>query len=245
MKALMTNSSLSGSEPKVQVAQFLGTMRPDHDGVTRVTYRLREEFRGSPYDSLYVSPITPNEPGYEDVLQVPSVTFLLHPDYKLSTASQKQLETVLGDFSPQLIHIHSPCTLGHGAVKLAKRRGIPVVATYHTHFPTYLKYYGITFLEGTVWRILRKLYSRCDRVIVPSIATLEDLQKQGIPNLVHIPHGVDTASFSPEHRSEEWRKSVGAEGKVLISFVSRLVWEKNLQVRPERDWERLKGRAVV
>jgi glycosyltransferase involved in cell wall biosynthesis len=205
-------------------------MRPDHDGVTRVTYRLREEFKGSPFQSLYISPIIPDEPGYNDVVKVSSVPFLLHPDYRLSTASQKQIEAVLGDFKPELIHIHSPCTLAHAAVKWGKRRGIPIVATYHTHFPTYLKYYGITFLEGTVWRILRNLYSRCDQVIVPSLATLEDLKAKGIPNLVHIPHGVDTSSFSPEHRSEEWRNSIGAQGKVLISFVSRLVWEKNLQV---------------
>jgi nucleotide sugar dehydrogenase len=35
-------------------------------------------------------------------------------------------------------------------------------------------------------------------------------------------------------------KSVGLDASVI-----RAAWEKNLQVRPERDWERLKGRAVV
>jgi phosphatidylinositol alpha 1,6-mannosyltransferase len=244
----MNPTSESSLQAPIKVAQFLGTMRPDHDGVTRVTYRLRDEFKGSPFDSLYLSAIVPEEEGYPDVKKVPSVTFLLHPDYQLSTASVAQLDSLLGDFNPKLIHIHSPCTLGHAAVKLAKKRGIPVVATYHTHFPTYLKYYGIQFLDGTVWRILKKLYSRCDRVIVPSIATLEDLKAKGIPNLVHIPHGVDTSSFSPAHRSEEWRSKVGADGKVLISFVSRLVWEKNLKILSEahkKTKHRDKARFVI
>ena len=34
--------------------------------------------------------------------------------------------------------------------------------------------------------------------------------------------------------------SLGIDMKVLKG-----AWEKNLEVRPERDWEKLKGRAVV
>jgi hypothetical protein len=34
--------------------------------------------------------------------------------------------------------------------------------------------------------------------------------------------------------------SLGVDMKVLKG-----AWEKNLEVRPERDWEKLKGRAVV
>ena len=35
-------------------------------------------------------------------------------------------------------------------------------------------------------------------------------------------------------------KSLNVDPKVM-----RAAWEKNLEVRPERDWEALKGRAVV
>jgi UDPglucose 6-dehydrogenase len=35
-------------------------------------------------------------------------------------------------------------------------------------------------------------------------------------------------------------KELGIDPKVMIA-----AWEKNLEVRPERDWEKLKGRAVV
>ena len=34
-------------------------------------------------------------------------------------------------------------------------------------------------------------------------------------------------------------KKLGIEPSVL-----RSVWNKNLEVRPEKDWEKLKGRAV-
>ena len=35
-------------------------------------------------------------------------------------------------------------------------------------------------------------------------------------------------------------KSLGVSSKVLSA-----VWDKNLEVRPEKDWEKLKGKAVV
>jgi glycosyltransferase involved in cell wall biosynthesis len=44
---------------------------------------------------------------------------------------------------------------------------------------------------------------------------------------------VDTRAFSPEHRSQEWRRAVGGEDKVIATFVGRLVWEKNLMLLAE------------
>ena len=38
----------------------------------------------------------------------------------------------------------------------------------------------------------------------------------------------------------DFAKTVGVEPNVLKG-----VWEKNLQVRPEKDWKKLKGRAVT
>jgi hypothetical protein len=38
----------------------------------------------------------------------------------------------------------------------------------------------------------------------------------------------------------EYGTTIGVDMDVLSS-----VWKKNLEVRPERDWEKLKGRSVV
>jgi phosphatidylinositol alpha 1,6-mannosyltransferase len=79
--------------------------------------------------------------------------------------------------------------------------------------------------------ILRDVYRDCRAVIVPSQATLEELDGFGLKNLVHIPHGVETSRFSPEYRSHEWRQAItNNDGRVIVTLVSRLVWEKNLMV---------------
>ncbi|MEX2395832.1 MAG: glycosyltransferase, partial [Balneolales bacterium] len=42
--------------------------------------------------------------------------------------------------------------------------------------------------------------------------------------------GVDTTLFNPDKRNLEWRRQVGfADDDVVVTFVSRLVWEKDLR----------------
>jgi glycosyltransferase involved in cell wall biosynthesis len=45
----------------------------------------------------------------------------------------KQVEAVLGDFQPELLHVHNLLNLSLEVPALARRRGIPVVATLHDH----------------------------------------------------------------------------------------------------------------
>lgn len=230
----------------MRVSHFLGSMLPEQDGVSRVAYRMRKilQEKSGTYD--FISPILPPEPD-ADMRPVSSIPFPLYRDYRLSVCSTRTIRKLLQEIQPDAIHIHSPCTLGRAAVHAAQSLGIPAIATYHTHFPTYCKYYKVKFLAPVIWRYLRSLYNRCDGVIVPSKTTIDDLSSHGIKNLVHIPHGVDTGLFSPDHWSREWRESVGvkrrhpgksgrsraAKEKKIVTFVGRLVWEKNLKLLAE------------
>ncbi len=59
----------------------------------------------------------------------------------------------------------------------------------------------------------------------------DELNEEGIYEGVRIwARGVDTEQFNPKHRDMEWRRSVGFQDEdKVVTFVSRLVWEKNLQ----------------
>jgi glycosyltransferase involved in cell wall biosynthesis len=120
--------------------------------------------------------------------------------------------------------------LGFGAVKYAREFNVPIVATYHTHFPTYPRYYNLTKLEAITWRLMRRLYNNVDRTFVPARPVLDDLAEHGLHGLEYFPNGVDTKIFHPGNRSEEWRSRFGKGENPIILFVSRLVWEKDLAV---------------
>ena len=218
------------NERKLRVAYFAGSMRPGHDGVTRVLYRMIDAIRERGFESVFFSPIIP--PAGEQTVpmfEVPSVTVPLYKDYRFAVPGQKHFEERLTAFAPDLIHINSPCSLGYAAVKYANRHGVPVVATYHTHFPSYARYYKIRALESFSWSYMRKLYNACDRVYVPSQPIMSELRRHGMFTTEYLPHGVDPTAFNPSHRSGEWRRANGLEGKTVLLFAGRLVWEKDLR----------------
>ncbi len=221
-------------ERQLRVAYFAGTMKPGHDGVTRVLYRLAETLRERDVSSIFFSPLIPApEEQPVPMVRVPSVVFPLHKEYRLALPSHSAFASQLRNFKPDLIHINSPCTLGHAAVRYAAMHGIPAVATYHTHFPSYASYYKIKPLEGMGWNYLRGLYNSCQRLYVPSRPIVDELMQHGIHNTYFLPHGVDTEAFHPNFRSMEWRESLGSAGRNVVLFVGRLVWEKNLRVLAE------------
>jgi phosphatidylinositol alpha 1,6-mannosyltransferase len=229
-------SAEESGEPtrQLRVAYFAGTMRAGQDGVTRVLYRLMESLREHSVDGIFISPVIP-EPSDQAVPMfcVPSLTFPLYKEYRFAFPGYAHFEDRLRDFKPDLLHINSPCPLGQAAVSYGQRHGIPVVATYHTHFASYAKYYRIRALESVSWTYLRSLYNRCNRTYVPSLPIVRELEEQGIRNLEYLPHGVDNSCFNPGFRSEQWRETHGLRNKKVLLFVGRLVWEKDLKTLME------------
>ena len=219
---------------KIKVAYFAGTLQPGHDGVTRVLYKLIDNLKRFNIESMFFSPIIPvKEEQPVQMYSVPSFTFPLYKDYKLAVPGQRYFEDKLKEFQPDLIHINSPCSLGYAAVKYGNRNGIPVVATYHTHFASYAKYYKIKAFEQISWNYFRRIYNACQIVYVPSRPILNELKLHGIHNLKYLPHGVDTEIFNTTFYSKEWKSRNNIEGKTAILFVGRLVWEKDLATLAE------------
>ena len=213
----------------IKVAYFAGSLQPGHDGVTRVLYKLIDYLKSYKIEGMFFSPIIPGKDEQSvQMYSVPSITFPLYKEYKFAVPGQKYFEEKLKEFQPDLIHINSPCSLGYAAVKYGNRNGIPVAATYHTHFASYAKYYKIKAFENISWNYFRKIYNGCQMVYVPSEPILNELKYHGINNLKFLPHGVDTNAFNASYYSKEWKRRYKIEGKTAVLFVGRLVWEKDL-----------------
>jgi glycosyltransferase involved in cell wall biosynthesis len=219
----------------MKVAYFNGTMKKEQDGITRVLYRLIEEIkRKKEIVPLFISAIIPpvNERPVE-MLEVPSFAFPFYKDYRVAYPGTGNFEERLTEFKPDLIHFNSPCPLGAAAVKYGRKNNIPVVATYHTHFPSYAKYYKVKALELYGWNYLRTLYNKCQTVYVPSLPILNELREHGFETVEFLPHGVDTLAFNAEYKSEFWKRNLGIENKYSLLYAGRLVWEKDLRTLAE------------
>jgi len=213
----------------MKIAYFASTMDPAQDGVARYLYLLIDALKTRGVEHLFVAAKMPESSSFP-IIKVPSIVFPLYRDYRLAMPGMRWFAGAIDGFKPDLIHIHAPDALGFAAAAYAKSRGIPAIATYHTHFISYLSYYKLGIFSPLVWALYRKLYNKMDLTFVPSRFILQDLERHGIKNLVYLPHGADTTRFNPKFKSGAWRKKVGADGKQVLLFVSRLVWEKNLRV---------------
>ncbi len=205
-------------------------MKYGQDGVTRVLYKMIEQLNEKLLENIFFSPIVPetqNQP--TQMYEVPSFTIPIYKEYKFAVPGYKNFEDILKEFQPDILHINSPCPLGYAAVKYGLKNNIPVVATYHTHFPSYAKYYKIKALENLGWNYLRNLYNKCEAVYVPSKPIMNELKIHGLETLQYLPHGVDVEVFNPSFKSIAWRESLGIKEKKIILYAGRLVWEKDLR----------------
>ena len=215
----------------MRIAYFNANLKVGQDGVTRVVYKMIDGALARDHQAMAVTSILP-EPWQQPVpmVKVPSVVLPLQKAYRIALPGYQSFAKALGDFQPDVLHINSPCTLGFAAMRYAKHFGVPVVATYHTHFPTYPRYYNLTKLEDFTWRISRHLYNNVDRTFVPTRPILDELEAHDLRRLQYLPNGVDTGLFTPERRNVEWRNRVSSNEKPIVLFVSRLVWEKDLRI---------------
>jgi glycosyltransferase involved in cell wall biosynthesis len=216
------------------VALFTGNYNYIKDGVALTLNRLVAflERRGVPV--LVFAPVA-ETPAFESVgelVPVPSFAIPTRKEYRIATglpaAQRKRLEA----FRPTLFHIAVPDILGYQALKLAERWNVPVVASYHTRYDTYLRFYGLGLFEKLGQRYMRNFYNRVRRVYPPSESMAEIIRQDGQSQHVEVwARGVDSELFSPDKRDMTWRRSLGiADDEVAISFAGRLVKEKNVAI---------------
>ena len=152
--------------------------------------------------------------------------------------ADKVLMDKLSAFSPDIIHIATPSLLGNFAMQYAQNEHIPVISIYHTHFISYISYYLskapflIDFAKARLTASQKNFYNQCELVYVPSESIAAEMQEMGISQsrLKLWKRGMDTRLFSPEKRNTDFIRSITGNDYPNILFVSRLVWEKNLEM---------------
>lgn len=220
---------------ELRVALFAGNYNYMRDGAALTLNRLVKYLLEQDIPVLVFAPGV-KKPAFEHVGEMvgtPSIPMLVpgRDEYRLTTTFPTYVQERLEEFAPTLVHVATPDALGYHAVKWAKVNRVQLVASYHTHFTSYLKYYGLDPIEFLAWRYLKWFYDQCTHVYVPSQSMVDELAKEGINKGMKIwARGVNTELFNPNKRDMEFRRSVGFEDdEIVVSFVSRLVWEKELR----------------
>jgi phosphatidylinositol alpha 1,6-mannosyltransferase len=220
---------------QLRVALFSGNYNYVRDGANQALNRLVEYLLRQGVAVRVYSPTTatPAFAPQGDLISIPSLPAPFgRGEYRFAWHLPAVTKQDVLEFKPNVFHISFPVMMGRSALKLAKKIGVPAVASMHTRFETYLSYYNLTFAETMLEAALRRFYSGCDAVVAPNESSVNIMRAQKMSDQIGIwARGIDTSVFSPGQRSLEWRRSRGiGDDEVVVGYLGRLVLEKGLDV---------------
>ena len=218
----------------LRLALFSGNYNYVRDGANQALNRLVGYLLRHGAAVRVYSPIV-DEPAFPptgDLIDLPAMPVPGRSEYRIPVALGLRARRDLAAFAPNAVHVSSPDVAGHRAVSWARRRQLPVLASVHTRFDTYPRYYNLAWIEPVLTAVLRRFYRRCDGLVAPSESMAQVLRDQRMNYDISLwSRGVDRDMFHPGRRDLAWRRDNGiADDDVVIGFLGRLVMEKGLDV---------------
>jgi glycosyltransferase involved in cell wall biosynthesis len=190
----------------MRIALCSDTYHPIADGVANhlVDYKAELERRGH---SVRVYTVFSTNDG---VFGLPSYRFPLYKEYKIAIPVYEMYRD-LARFDPQIIHIHTPFTLGTMGYRYARKRNIPTIGTYHTDFVNMDNTLHFPFIKSILnvgFQYNMHLYSKLDLIVSPSKLVADYLRKVGTESkVVHV--GIDLSKFKYSEMKEDFYFYVG------------------------------------
>jgi len=214
----------------MRVSLYTGTYIKDQDGVTKTLYELTDSLLKEKIEVGIWSPaITPQERKGLYFFHVPSIPLFLYSDYRMAFPVGRIKEQLI-EFKPDLIQITTPDFVGSSFLKFACKRGIPLVISCHTDWPSYLKYYHLNAFKKQAWKILKWFYNQGDCVYAPTRVVAKELECKGIKEVKIWSRGINRKKYNPKYRSRALRRKWKAKDRKVILYSGRFVWYKDLDV---------------
>ncbi|MCR8969499.1 glycosyltransferase family 1 protein [Facklamia sp. 7083-14-GEN3] len=206
------------------------TFVPATDGICTRLAHMTTAMKDLGHEVIVVSPdlgITE----YQGVKVIPmdSFNFPLYKSRPWGLPSRK-MKAIIQDFNPDIIHAVNPFFMVTSAVKYAKRLGIPLLASYHTHLPDYLDHYNLPLLKPILWDYIRFWHHDADLNITVSESLKEELIDKGIAVEGVLPRGIDLNKRHPKFFDQDFYNqwTFGLDNQKLLVYVGRLAAEKDL-----------------
>jgi alpha-1,6-mannosyltransferase len=132
---------------------------------------------------------------------------------------------------PDLIEIGDAFHPAWAAASVARRRGVPLIAFYHSNFPQLAGRRLGTAVQKLIEWYVKLTYEQCELVLAPSRCMCDYLRSIGVHNTACHPLGVDVDVFTPTRGGRDLRGELGLSRDTrLLVFAGRFSAEKNIPV---------------
>lgn len=239
-----------------RIAHFTDTWLPRRDGVVTSVQTLDRQLRAAGENSLIVVPRHKNA-----VAEVGQSLHTLRSlpvgvgGLRLAALPGRRQADAIGDWAPDVVHVHTVGPVGLLGVYAAKRLGLPLVVTYHTDLHAYADAYRVPTRalqvavgayrrrlgvgprplgdsrRALVDEGLRILMERADAVVLPTRAILDRVRLPVPAERLHVlPTGVaGRAVRSAEVAAFRQRHGLSSRDRLVLT-VGRVTAEKGIDL---------------
>ena len=161
--------------------------------------------------------------------RLPSVRWLPHDWIRFvwPVRAKYWARRVLSRVEPDVVHIQSHIVIGRGLVRIARQRGIPVIATNHVMAENILDHTTLPEFMNRIflklaWADAKRTFEMTRAVTTPTRRAADFLEKTiQIEGVIPISCGIDRTHYKPV---------VGQREQNRLLFVGRLTAEKHVDV---------------
>lgn len=217
---------------------------PTINGVATFGRNLAQGLAAQGHDVLVIAPSQTGKK-YEEtdknhtVARTSSRPFPFYQNFRISVSPYSEVKKIIENFKPDVIHIQSPLGIGRAALGVARKFGIPVVATNHAMPENLIENLKLLAPFARPISYLLKEYGErffgsADFVTLPTEAAIkmfdENMSDVKVP-IKAISNGIDLSRFKPGAVPKELYARFGLpEKKQIITYVGRLDPEKHISV---------------
>jgi len=214
----------------MRVALISESFLPTVSGVTTSVCKVLEHLADTGHEAILIAPAgAPRRYAGFPVHTVPAIAYRQFPVGLPSPHVQR----LLADFRPDVLHAASPFLLGAQGIAAANRLDIPSVAVFQTDVAGYAARNRLGQATTLAWRYVKWVHEGATRTLVPSSASMRDLERRHVPNLALWTRGVDLVGFHPNLKGSAdvaaLRHRIAPAGEVIAGYVGRLAPEKQVE----------------
>lgn len=215
----------------MRVAIVTESFLPTLNGVTTSVCKVLEQLAARGHEAIVIVPSAGAPTSYAGfpVVELPAVAYRQFPVGLPSL----QMQRLLADFAPDVVHAASPFLLGAQAIAASRKLGIPTVAIFQTDVAGYARRNRLGAATNLAWRVIKWIHNDATLTLVPSTSSMNDLRRAGLSRLVRWGRGVDLVRYHPRNRalpeSIALRDQLSPNGEVVVGYVGRFAPEKQLE----------------
>lgn len=184
---------------RMRIAMYTDAFYPFPSGVSTSVLALAEALAQQNHH-VYIQAPAPKKPTDLSFLHpniqvqfVNAIDIMIYPDFRLAARLPLFVNNIR-EFNPDVIHIHTPMSLGLEGILVGKRLKIPLVQTFHTYYmdEDNFRLVGIynkqlaQILKSGGWKLFQALSRTFPVTTAPTQFVAKDLKKHKTPGKIMI-----------------------------------------------------------